>query len=100
MLHGNTTWSYMHRRPIAALTERGHRCVAFDHLGFGRSDKPPNLKQYVLEQHVDRALAVIDGLDLRDLTLVAHDWGGPIGMGAALERRDRIRAMVVMNSWA
>jgi cis-3-alkyl-4-acyloxetan-2-one decarboxylase len=100
MLHGNATWSYMYRGPIATLAGRGHRCVAFDHLGFGRSDKPPSLSHYTLEQHVERALAVIDRLDLRDLALVVHDWGGPIGIGAALERRERIRALVAMNTWA
>ena len=100
MLHGNPTWSYLYRRPIAALAERGHRCVAFDHMGFGRSDKPSQLRRYGLQEHVDNALALIDALDLRDFVLVAHDWGGPIGLGAALERRDRLRGMVLMNTWA
>ena len=101
MLHGNPTWSYMYRRPIALLTERGHRCVAFDHMGFGRSDKPAELRRYVFANHVDNAVALIDELDLRDVTLVMHDWGGPIGLGAALrQRRDRFRALVAMNTWA
>jgi haloalkane dehalogenase len=100
MLHGNGTWSYMYRRPIAALAERGHRCVAFDHMGFGRSDKPPHLGRYTLEAHVANAVALIDALDLRELVLVVHDWGGPIGLGAVLERRERFRGIVVMNSWA
>jgi haloalkane dehalogenase len=100
MLHGNPTWSYMYRKPIASLSERGHRCVAFDHMGFGRSSKPPQPRRYTLSTHVQNALAVIDQLDLRDLTLVCHDWGGPIGLGAALERRDRVRAVVAMNTWA
>jgi cis-3-alkyl-4-acyloxetan-2-one decarboxylase len=100
MLHGNPTWSYMYRRPIALLTERGHRCVAFDHMGFGRSDKPADLRRYRLVEHVANAVGVLDELDLRDVTLVLHDWGGPIGLGAALERADRIRAVVVMNTWA
>ena len=98
--HGNPTWSYLWRRPIAQLSARGHRCVAFDHMGFGRSDKPPYLSAYSLRAHVDNALAVIDALDLRDVVLVAHDWGGPIGLGAILERRDRLRALVLMNTWA
>jgi haloalkane dehalogenase len=100
MLHGNGTWSYMYRRPIAELAERGHRCVAFDHMGFGRSDKPPYLSRYRLQAHLDNALALIDALDLRDAVLVVHDWGGPIGLGAALERRDRFRGVVIMNTWA
>jgi cis-3-alkyl-4-acyloxetan-2-one decarboxylase len=100
MLHGNGTWSYMYRRPLAELAAAGHRCVAYDHMGFGRSDKPPYMGAYSLERHVRNALAVIDGLDLRDVLLVLHDWGGPIGLGAALERRDRLRGVVLMNTWA
>jgi haloalkane dehalogenase len=99
-VHGNPTWSYLWRRPIAALSSDGHRCVAFDHMGFGRSDKPPALAAYSLRRHVDNAVALIDELDLHDVTLVAHDWGGPIGLGAMLERADRLRALVLMNTWA
>jgi cis-3-alkyl-4-acyloxetan-2-one decarboxylase len=99
-LHGNPTWSYLWRRPIAALSERGRRCVAFDHMGFGLSDKPARLSAYTLQAHVDNAIALIDELDLRDVTLVAHDWGGPIGLGALLERRDRLSGLVLMNTWA
>jgi pimeloyl-ACP methyl ester carboxylesterase len=100
MLHGNPTWSYMYRRPIGALAERGHRCVAFDHMGFGRSEKPPRLGRYGLRAHIQNALAVLESLGLSDVLLVAHDWGGPIGLGAALERRDRFRGAVLMNTWA
>jgi pimeloyl-ACP methyl ester carboxylesterase len=98
--HGNPTWSYMWRQQIARLSAEGHRCIAFDHMGFGRSDKPPALVAYSLQRHVDNALALVDQLDLRDVTLVAHDWGGPIGLGALLERPDRLRALVLMNTWA
>jgi len=98
--HGNPTWSYLWRRQIADLSEQGHRCVAFDHMGFGRSDKPPHLSVYTLRAHIDNALALLDALDLRDVVLVAHDWGGPIGLGAMLERRERLRALVLMNTWA
>ena len=99
-VHGNPTWSYLWRRQIAELSSRGHRCVAFDHMGFGRSDKPPQLSAYSLERHIENAIALIDALDLSDVTLVGHDWGGPIGLGALLERRDRLRALVLMNTWA
>src|SRR5215218_1719106 len=99
-VHGNPTWSYLWRRPIAELSARGHRCVAFDHMGFGRSDKPAQLSAYSLERHVDNALALVDALDLNDVTLVAHDWGGPIGLGALLQRSDRLRGLVLMNTWA
>lgn len=99
-LHGNPTWSYLWRRQIADLSEQGHRCVAFDHMGFGRSDKPPHMAVYSLRAHVDNTLALIDGLDLSDVVLVAPDWGGPIGLGALLERRERLRGLVLMNTWA
>jgi pimeloyl-ACP methyl ester carboxylesterase len=99
-VHGNPTWSYLWRRPIAELSARGRRCVAFDHMGFGRSDKPPQLSAYSLECHIENAIALIDALDLSDVTLVGHDWGGPIGLGALLERRDRLRAVALMNTWA
>ena len=98
--HGNPTWSYLWRQPIAELSARGDRCVAFDHMGFGRSDKPAQLSAYSLERHIENAIALIDALDLSDVTLVGHDWGGPIGLGALLERRDRLRALVLMNTWA
>jgi cis-3-alkyl-4-acyloxetan-2-one decarboxylase len=99
-VHGNPTWSYLWRRPIAELSSRGHRCIAFDHMGFGRSEKPRTLAAYSLQRHVDNALALIDELDLDDVTLVAHDWGGPIGLGALLRRSDRLRRVVLMNTWA
>jgi len=99
-VHGNPTWSYLWRRPIAELSAQGRRCVAFDHMGFGRSDKPPLLARYTLQAHMENAVALIDGLDLRDVTLVAHDWGGPIGLGAMLERSDRLRDAVLVNTWA
>jgi pimeloyl-ACP methyl ester carboxylesterase len=99
-VHGNPTWSYLWREPVAALSAKGRRCVAFDHMGFGRSDKPPQLSRYMLRAHIDNALALIDELDLNDLVLVAHDWGGPVGLGALLERRERLRGLVLMNTWA
>jgi pimeloyl-ACP methyl ester carboxylesterase len=99
-VHGNPTWSYLWRKPIAALSGKGQRCVAFDHMGFGRSYKPPHLAAYTLRRHVDNMLAFVDALDLREVTLVAHDWGGPIGLGAMLEAPERLRALVLMNTWA
>lgn len=99
-LHGNPTWSYVWRRPIASLAAQGHRCVALDHMGFGRSSKPPHLSAYSLRRHIDNAIALIESLDLRDATLVAHDWGGPIGLGAMLERTDRFSRLVLLNTWA
>jgi cis-3-alkyl-4-acyloxetan-2-one decarboxylase len=69
-------------------------------MGFGRSDKPRQLAAYSLQRHVDNAIALIDELDLSGATLVAHDWGGPIGLGALLERADRFSRVILMNTWA
>jgi pimeloyl-ACP methyl ester carboxylesterase len=99
-VHGNPTWSYMWRAPIAALSQRGRRCVAFDHMGFGRSDKPPHLARYSLDAHIEHARRLVDELDLTDVTLVAHDWGGPIGLGAMLDHTDRLSSAVLVNTWA
>ncbi|HYN52497.1 MAG TPA: alpha/beta fold hydrolase, partial [Thermoleophilaceae bacterium] len=69
-------------------------------MGFGRSYKPPHLSAYSLRRHVDNAIALIDALDLRDITLVAHDWGGPIGLGAMIERVERLDRLALLNTWA
>jgi haloalkane dehalogenase len=100
MLHGNPTWSYMYRVPIRLLADAGNRCVAVDHMGFGASAKPPRPSEYTLARHVDNIVAAIESLDLREITLVAHDWGGPIGLGAAVHMPERFRALVLMNTWA
>jgi cis-3-alkyl-4-acyloxetan-2-one decarboxylase len=99
-VHGNPTWSYMWRRPIAALSGQGRRCVAFDHMGFGRSDKPPHLGRYSLQAHIEHARRLVEQLDLSDVTLVAHDWGGPVGLGAMLDHTDRLSGTVLINTWA
>jgi pimeloyl-ACP methyl ester carboxylesterase len=99
-VHGNPTWSYMWREPIAALSGQDRRCVAFDHMGFGRSDKPPHLGRYSLQTHIEHARRLVEQLDLTDVTLVAHDWGGPIGLGAMLDHADRLSGAVLINTWA
>jgi cis-3-alkyl-4-acyloxetan-2-one decarboxylase len=99
LLHGNPTWSYLYRNFIPPVAEAGFRAVAVDHMGFGRSDRPPGHRRYHLRAHVDNLLAFIRGLDLRDVTLVMQDWGGPIGLGAAVEEPDRIAHLVIMNTW-
>jgi pimeloyl-ACP methyl ester carboxylesterase len=99
LLHGNPTWSYLYRNFIPPLAEAGFRAVAVDHMGFGRSDRPPGHRRYHLRAHADNLLAFIRGLDLRDVTLVMQDWGGPIGLGAAVEEADRIARLVIMNTW-
>jgi len=98
MLHGNPTWSYLYRNFIPPLSKT-HRCLAPDYMGFGRSDKPLD-KPYTLRQHIENFTAFALGLDLREATLVMQDWGGPIGLGFATKHPDRIKRLVILNTWA
>lgn len=93
--HGTPTWSYEWRHLIKALSAT-HRCVAVDHLGFGRSPRPADA-DYSPEAHAARFAEVVKALDLRRYTLVVHDFGGPIALGGDLSAVDRL---VVFNSFA
>ncbi|MCH8025508.1 MAG: alpha/beta fold hydrolase [Chloroflexi bacterium] len=98
MLHGNPTWGYLYRNFIPALSE-SNRCVVPDYMGFGKSDKP--LEQpYTLARHIENFSALMLDLDLRDVTLVMQDWGGPIGLGFGVEHPERIKRLVILNTWA
>jgi cis-3-alkyl-4-acyloxetan-2-one decarboxylase len=101
LLHGNPSWSYMYRRLIAALRDR-HRVVAPDHIGMGRSDKPPRAAYpYDLARRVADLERLLDCLDLDEpLTLVVHDWGGMIGLAWAVEHPERVARLVLMNTAA
>ena len=99
MLHGNPTWSYLYRRFLPPVAGAGPRAIAVDHMGFGRSDRPSGHRRYTLQAHVDNLVAFITSLDLRDITLVMQDWGGPIGLGAAVREPDRVARLVIMNTW-
>ncbi|MBX7074164.1 MAG: alpha/beta fold hydrolase [Pirellulales bacterium] len=97
-VHGNPTWSFYWRRLPRAFGER-YRVVAPDHLGCGLSDKPAEFS-YTLAGHIDNLVELVERLDLRQVTLVAHDWGGAIGMGAALRLPERFSRFVLMNTAA
>ncbi|MCG6157211.1 alpha/beta fold hydrolase [Rubinisphaera margarita] len=97
-VHGNPTWSFAWRNLIKQLSPE-YRCVAIDHLGCGLSDKP-QLRAYHLSQHVDRLQKLIESLQLRNITLIAHDWGGAIGCGAAGRTPDQFSRLVLMNTAA
>ncbi len=77
LFHGEPTWSYLYRKVIPPLLEAGHRCIAPDYAGFGRSDKPTDLGWYSYDRHTELTSTLLDDLDLRDATAVVHDWGGP-----------------------
>jgi haloalkane dehalogenase len=77
-----------------------HRVVAVDDVGFGRSDKPRDPAYYTLERHVANLEATLAKLDVQNAVLVVQDWGGPIGMGWATRHPDRVKGVVVMNTWA
>jgi pimeloyl-ACP methyl ester carboxylesterase len=100
MLHGNPTWSFLYRNFIPPLTEAGHRAIAIDHLGFGRSDKPDTPELYTIERHCRRADALLESLDLREATIVPEDWGGPIGLWWATRHPERVRGLFILNTYA
>jgi haloalkane dehalogenase len=95
-LHGNPTWCFAFRRIVRDFSAN-RRVIALDHLGCGFSSKPADA-EYRLAAHVDRCVRFVRGLDLRDATLVAHDWGGVIGLGAVLEEPRRFSRLVLMNT--
>ncbi len=97
-VHGNPTWSFAWRRFIKALSPT-HRTIAVDHIGCGRSDKPQEF-EYRLARHVDNLAELVERLDLSNITLVAHDWGGAIGMGCAVKLPQRFSRFVLMNTAA
>jgi haloalkane dehalogenase len=99
LLHGEPTWSFLYRRVLPPLLAAGRRVVVPDLVGFGRSDKPLDRGWYSYDAHyrsIERL--AVEQLDLRGLTLVVHDWGGPIGMRLAVEHEDRVDRLVVTNT--
>jgi haloalkane dehalogenase len=96
--HGEPTWSFLWRKVIPPVLSAGHRCVAPDFAGFGRSDKPTDLGWYSYDRHVELMESLLADLDLRDATVVVHDWGGPIGLRLAVEHPDRVGRMVILDT--
>jgi haloalkane dehalogenase len=99
LLHGNPTWSYLYREFIARLSAR-YRVIAPDHAGFGRSDKPRDPRWYTLDRHIRNLGKVLDELRAERVVPVLQDWGGPIGMGWATRNPERVKGVVVFNTWA
>lgn len=99
LVHGEPSWSYQYRHVIPSLVAAGHRCVALDLVGFGKSDKPTNRFAYTYQRHMDWLReTVFDRLDLRDVTMVCHDWGGMLGLRLVAEHPDRFRRVVASNT--
>ncbi len=96
-LHGEPSWSYLYRKLIPPLAAR-HRVLAMDFIGFGRSDKFPDQADYSFKLHCDTLAHFINRLDLHNLTLIVHDWGGLIGLTVASQMPERIGRLVIMNT--
>jgi haloalkane dehalogenase len=99
MLHGNPTWSYLYRHFIRGLGEAGYRAIAHDELGFGRSDKPVRASEYSIQRHVNHFAVLMDELAVDDATLVFQDWGGPIALAWAVDHPERVKRLVVLNTF-
>src|SRR5206468_3172539 len=91
--------SYLYRKMIPVVAAAGHRVVAPDLIGFGRSDKPARREDYTYQRHVDWMRALVEALDLRRVTLVGQDWGGLIGLRLVAEHPDRFSAVVAANTF-
>jgi haloalkane dehalogenase len=99
LFHGEPSWSFLYRKIMHVLLERGFRCIAPDLPGFGRSDKPTDLSWYSYDRHTAAAAALIEDLDLRDAVFVVQDWGGPVGLRiATLEQPERVSRFVAMDT--
>jgi len=97
MMHGEPTWSYLYRHMIPICTAAGHRVIAPDLIGFGKSDKPTNIKDYSYQSHMDWMQTFIDTLELQNITLVCQDWGSLLGLRLAAENESLFKAIVLGN---
>ena len=97
LLHGEPTWAFLYRKLIPPLAEVA-RVIAPDYFGFGRSDKPTEQGWYSFDRHYGSILGLVEELDLRALTVVVQDWGGPIGLRLAVEQPDRVERLVILNT--
>jgi len=98
MVHGNPTWSFYYRNLIKAFASSLH-CVAPDHVGMGLSDKPED-HRYSLNQHTTNLCQFVERLELRNIHLMVHDWGGAIGLGMAVKMPERIKSLIITNTAA
>ena len=99
MLHGEPSWSFLYRKMIPIVNAAGHRVVAPDLIGFGKSDKPIDRDAYTYQSHLDWLLNFIHKLNLKNITLFCQDWGGLLGLRLATEHADRFRRIVTANTF-
>ncbi len=97
-LHGEPSWSYLYRKMIPVFTAAGHRVIAPDLIGFGKSDKPDDDDFYTFEMHRNMLLALVEDLQLKNIALVCQDWGGLLGLTLPMENPDHYKALLVMNT--
>ncbi|EDY85731.1 haloalkane dehalogenase [gamma proteobacterium HTCC5015] len=99
MLHGEPSWSYLYRHMIPVCAKAGHRVIAPDLIGFGKSDKAADVREYSYQRHVDWMHSFLNQLDLKNITLVCQDWGSLIGLRLAAEQPDRFDRLVIANGF-
>ncbi len=97
-LHGEPTWGYLYRKMIPIFTNAGHRVVAPDFFGFGRSDKPLEEEVYTFDFHRKSLISFIEYLGLESITIVCQDWGGILGLTLPMDMIDRISRLLIMNT--
>ena len=97
-LHGQPTWSYLYRKMIPVFTAAGHRAIAPDLLGFGKSDKPADDAFYTFSMHREMLMQFVQQLDLNNIVLVCQDWGGLLGLTLPMDLRERFTGLLVMNT--
>jgi haloalkane dehalogenase len=98
LMHGEPTWSYLYRKMIPVLIDAGYRAIAPDLVGFGRSDKPADQKDYTYRRHVDWMQAWLRKLHIQQATLVCQDWGGLIGLRLVAQNPDQFSRVVTANT--
>jgi haloalkane dehalogenase len=98
-LHGYPMWSFVYRALIIYYAALGYRCIAPDLIGYGLSEKPTDKHYHTLRRHLHNVLECLNSLNLREITLVMEDWGGPLGLGYAIRRIETMKRLVIMNTW-
>lgn len=98
LLHGEPSWSYLYRKMIPVLAKAGHRVIAPDLIGFGKSSKPTEFEDYSYQNHMDWTTEILTQLNLNNLTLFCQDWGGLIGLRLAAEHNQKFSRVAIANT--